>query len=430
MSRPPRRYALVAGGGTAGHLVPALAVARVLEERHGRGSVELVGARRGLEGRDGAVAGELPITLLPGRGVVRRLDPAGLRANVGALTGLAGALAMAFALVWRCRPAVVVSVGGFASVPTAVAAILLGVPVVVVNVDAVPGLANRLVGRVARAAAVAAPGTRLPRARSTGAPVRAEVASLAGAGVGGPRPEARRALGVPEGRTVVAVVGGSLGAKRINEAALALAREWAGRDDLALYHIVGRRDYDWVCTEAARQGQATDGAVPCPAGAGGERPAGTAPPGAGAGGRQGTVEGTAAGGAGGAAGGLWLRHVPYEERMDLVYQAADVVVGRAGAMTVAELSVVGVPAVLVPLPGAPGDHQTANARVLAAAGAAELVPDAECDGARLAHVLGPLVADADRRRAMAAAAAGLGRPEAAEAAATLAEAHAKVRGAR
>lgn len=388
-----RRYALVAGGGTAGHVVPAVAVARALEARRGPGSVELVGARRGLEARSSLTA-DLPLTLLPGRGVVRRLDVASLARNAGAVAGLAVAGLRALALVAARRPAVVVSVGGYASVPVALAAVALGVPVVVCNVDAVPGLANRLVGRLARASGVAVPGTALPRARVTGAPVRPEIAAVAGAAADGPDPAARRQLGFPEGRQVVAVVGGSLGARRVNEAAIALAERWAARGDVAVHHVVGRRDQAWAA----------------------ERwPAGVAPP-------SGDAPACAAG------PGLWYRQVPYEERMALVYRAADVVVGRAGAMTVAELATVGVPAVLVPLPGAPGDHQAANAAVLARAGAAVVVPDAECDGSRLAAELQVLLADDGRRRAMAVAAAGLGRPDAAESLATLAEAHAKAAG--
>ncbi len=392
MSGPrTRRFALVAGGGTAGHLVPAVAVAEVLVDRRGPGSVELVGSRRGHEATRTAPVG-LPSTLLPGRGIVRRFDPAGLLANARAVAGLSAAVIGAAALIARRRPAVVVAVGGYASVPAALAAACVGVPVVVVNVDAVPGLANRVVARLARASAVAGAGTPLPRAVVTGAPVRAEVAALAGAGSEGPSAEARRALGVPGGRILVVAVGGSLGARRINQAVLDLARHWQGRRNVAIYHIVGRRDVSWAA---------------------GEHP--------GAGGTARLGDGEA---------GLWYRQVAFEDRMPVVYRAADVVIGRAGAMTVAELATVGVPSVLVPLPGAPGDHQTANASVLAAVGGAVLLPDAQCDGVALAEVLDPIVADPGRRRAMAAAAAALGRPAAAEAVATVVEAHARPGGQR
>jgi len=372
-----RRFALVAGGGTGGHLVPALAVARALAAARGPGSVELVGARRGLDAE--LLAGQdVPATLLPGRGIVRRLDPRSTLANAVAAAGLASALVLSLVLVARRRPAVVVAMGGFACLPVACAAACLGVPVVLVNVDAVPGAANRLVGRFARAAAVAFEGTPLARAVLTGAPVSDAVVAAAHPDRAA-RAAAKAGLGLPEDRTVVAAVGGSLGARRINEAVLELARRWCTRADTALYHVVGRRDAPWTAPAAAALGD----------------------------------------------GALCYVQVPYETRMGLFYQAADVVVSRAGANTVAELAVVGVPAVLVPLPGAPGDHQRANAAVLERAGAAVTVPDAQCDGARLAGELDALTADGERLEAMRAAARALGRPDALHAVVELALAHAR-----
>ncbi|MHB8682401.1 MAG: UDP-N-acetylglucosamine--N-acetylmuramyl-(pentapeptide) pyrophosphoryl-undecaprenol N-acetylglucosamine transferase [Acidimicrobiales bacterium] len=373
-----RRFALVAGGGTGGHLVPALAVARALRTGLAPDAVELVGSRRGLDAELLADAA-LPVTLLPGRGLRRRLDPASLASNVAAVAALAAALAMALALVGRRRPAVVVAMGGYASVPVALAAVAWRVPVVLVNVDAVPGAANRLVGRFAAAAAVAFAGTPLRNAVVTGAPVRPEIAAAAN-----PSEEdrftARRRLGLPEHATVVAAVGGSLGAERINRAVLDLAARWgSSRSDVVLYHVVGRRDWPW----AAEAGATLVGAL--------------------------------------------YRQVAYESNMDLFYRAADVVVCRAGANTVAELAVVGAASVLVPLPGAPGDHQTRNALALVEAGAAVLLPDERCTGEELASVLEPLLAEPERLKAMRAAAAELGRPDAVEAVAAVVRAHAKRR---
>ena len=366
---------MVAGGGTGGHLVPALALARALAEGRPEGAVELVGARRGLDAELLSGTG-LPVTLLPGRGIRRRRDLSSLVSNVAALASLAAAAVLAVGLVASRRPAVVVSMGGYASVPVALAAFLLGVPVVLVNVDARPGAANRLVGRFARAAAVAFPGTALPRAVLTGVPVRPEVVAAARPGAEDRR-AARRALGAPEDRPLVGVVGGSLGARRLNEAAVDLAGMWAARSDRALYHVVGRRDASWAA-EA--------------------RPA---------------------------AGALWYRQVEFESRMPLFYVAADVVVCRAGANTVAELATVGVPSVLVPLPGAPGDHQAANAGALAEAGAAVVLADEACRGGELATRLEALLDDPARLAAMAEAARGLGRPDALEAVRAVVEAHAR-----
>jgi UDP-N-acetylglucosamine--N-acetylmuramyl-(pentapeptide) pyrophosphoryl-undecaprenol N-acetylglucosamine transferase len=378
------RFALVAGGGTAGHLQPALAIAEALVEAgHARDTIEFVGSERGqdrtaLDGRG------FPFTLLPGRGIVRSLAPRDLAANLGAVAGLATALVRGFGVVVRTRPRVVVSVGGYASLAASTAAVVLGVPLVLVNVDAVPGAANRLFGRFARASAVGWEGNPLPRAVVTGTPVRPEIAAVRRTPAD--RRAARRQLGLPEDRVTVAVFGGSLGARRINQAAAGLAEGWADRADRSIYQVVGRRDWE-----------------------GGAGPTGTTP----------APEGADA--------GLRVVRVPYEERMDLLYTAADLVVCRAGAMTVAELAVAGVPSILVPLPGAPGDHQTANARVLQRAGASVLMTDADCDAANLAVTLDAMLADPVGLDAMGRAASSLGRRDAAQAGARLVEVEASGR---
>lgn len=372
-----RRFALVAGGGTGGHLVPAVTVARALAAGRGPDAVEIVGSRRGLEG-DLLVDTGLAVTRLPGRGFSRSFGPRQVMANVGAAAGLAWALVMALVLVGGRKPAVVVAMGGYGCVPVALAAVILGVPVVLVNVDAVPGAASRLVGRFARASAVAFAGTPLPRAVVTGAPIRPEIVAAAHPN-GSARGLARRTLGLPTDRFVVGVVGGSLGARTVNEAAISLVGLWAGRSDVAVYHVVGRRD----AGEMARSAPALEG------------------------------------------GGILYRQVPYEERMADFYQAADVVVGRAGANTVAELAVIGVPAVLVPLPGAPGDHQTKNAGELAAVGGAVVVADSECSGARLADELEAMRSPAGHLDEMRAGAASIGRPDAVAAVVAVVESHAR-----
>jgi UDP-N-acetylglucosamine--N-acetylmuramyl-(pentapeptide) pyrophosphoryl-undecaprenol N-acetylglucosamine transferase len=374
-----RRYALVAGGGTAGHLQPALAIAEALVNRgHPRTSIEFVGSSRGQDRV--ALAGRgFPLTLLPGRGIVRSLGPADLVCNLGALIGLGMGCLRALGLVSRARPAVVVSVGGYASLPAALSAVILGVPLVLVNVDAVPGAANRLLGRFARASAVGWEGTPLPRSVVTGTPVRPEITAVTRSPED--RRSARTELGLPPGRLTIVAFGGSLGARRINQAVAALAAMWSERDDLSIYHVVGRRDWD---ESAESDRSSSDGA------------------------------------------GLCYRRVAYEDRMPLVYGAADIVVCRAGAMTVAELAVAGVPAILVPLPGAPSDHQSANARVLEQVGAAVLLPDARCDGDHLSRILDPLLGDPLRLESMGKAAATMGRADAADAGAAVVEDNARV----
>jgi undecaprenyldiphospho-muramoylpentapeptide beta-N-acetylglucosaminyltransferase len=366
-------FAVVAGGGTAGHVLPALAVGRALVERgHPAGSIHYVGSRRGIEARLVPAAG-FEVTLLPGRGIQRRLS----RANLEAVPGLAAAVARSLGLVARRRPAIVLSVGGYAGLPAALAAVALRIPLIVAESNAVPGASNRLAGRFAAASAVAFEGTSLPRAVVTGNPVRPEVLAVDRSSLG--RQAARAELGLPTDRLVVAVFGGSLGALRINESTLHLAGSWAARQDVTVYHIVGTRDWPELSAKAAAL--ALDPAL--------------------------------------------YRPVPYEDRMPTLYAAADLAVCRAGATSVAELTVVGLPAILVPLPGAPGDHQTANARSVAEAGAAVTLADDDCTPIRLAAEIDGLLTDRDRLAEMSRRARQVGRPRAAEEVATLVEEHAR-----
>ncbi|MGI8810647.1 MAG: UDP-N-acetylglucosamine--N-acetylmuramyl-(pentapeptide) pyrophosphoryl-undecaprenol N-acetylglucosamine transferase [Acidimicrobiales bacterium] len=364
-------WAVIAGGGTAGHVVPGLAVARALVARgHAPESIHWVGGQRGTEGAMVTEAG-FGVTLLPGRGIQRRLTAE----NLGAAWGLTRAGAQALAIVRSRRPAVVLAMGGWASVSCAMAAVAQGVPVVVAEQNAVPGAANRLVGRFAKAASVPFPGTPLPRAVVTGNPVRAEILGVDRSRAG--RAAARAALGLPEGAKVLAVFGGSLGALRLNNAVLGALEAWTGRSDLAVRHVVGERDWSMVTGRSA------------------------------------------------AGGGLFYQPVRYDDRRELSLAAADLAVSRAGGNTVAELAAVGLASVLVPLPGAPGDHQAANARHLSDAGAAVLVADAEMSADRLVREVDALLGDPSRLEAMEAAASRAARRDAAEAVAALVEAHAR-----
>jgi UDP-N-acetylglucosamine--N-acetylmuramyl-(pentapeptide) pyrophosphoryl-undecaprenol N-acetylglucosamine transferase len=363
-------WAIVAGGGTAGHVTPAIAIGQALVARGlDAAEVEFVGSARGIEGRLVPEAG-FPLTLLPGRGVERRLS----FASIAALWGLARAVVRGVFIVATRKPAVVISVGGYASVGCALGAILLRVPLVLAEQNARPGAANRLVARFARACAVSFPDTPLPRAEVTGNPVRPEILAVDRES---DRAAARAALGLPDDRHVVAVVGGSLGARRLNEAVAGAVAGWADRADLAVRHVVG--DRDWAVIESH---PTSDGAV------------------------------------------IWQR-IRYEDRMDRLYAAADLAVCRAGASTVFELAAVGLPAVLVPYPHATDDHQTANARAVAAVGGAVVVADAELDDERLRHEVDAVLAEPGRLRRMATAARSFARPDAADRVAGLAIHHAR-----
>jgi undecaprenyldiphospho-muramoylpentapeptide beta-N-acetylglucosaminyltransferase len=362
-------FAVLAGGGTAGHVLPALALADALVARgHPRESLQFVGARRGMEAAMVPDAG-YPLLVLEVEGVRRSLSFSTIRAA----WRFALALPRAVALLRRLRPRVVVSVGGYASVPAVVAAALLRIPIVGVSYDAKPGAASRLGARLARATAVAFEPTSLPRAVCTGTPLRGAVAGLDRAH---DRVAARAALGLPTDRFTLFAFGGSLGSGKLNEVVAAYAAARAARRDLAVRHVVGRRN------EASAPASA-------------ERP-----------------------------DGLWYQVVRYEDRMELGYAAADLVLARAGAVTIAELAATGQPALLVPWPLATEDHQTANARVLAAAGGAVVIPEAELTPERLAAEVDRLQEDPAVLAAMGAAARSVGRRDAADAVADLVERHA------
>jgi UDP-N-acetylglucosamine--N-acetylmuramyl-(pentapeptide) pyrophosphoryl-undecaprenol N-acetylglucosamine transferase len=191
--------------------------------------------------------------------------------------------------------------------------------------------------------------------------------------------DARKRLGIPEGRRVVVAFGGSLGARTINQALADLRVRWSARSDVALVHVTGRRDWPELTA-----GRPTESDGP----------------------------------------GLWFRLIEFEDRMADLYSVADVFVCRAGAMTVGELAVTGVASVLVPLPGAPSDHQTANARALVDAGGAVLLEDPECRGGRVDEILSDMVADPAHLASMGQAAHRLGRRDAAARIAELVERHA------
>jgi UDP-N-acetylglucosamine:LPS N-acetylglucosamine transferase len=335
-------------------VLPALAIAEALVD-HGvpRERIRFVGSRRGMEAQMVPAAG-FAIDLLAGRGIQRKLNVA----SVGAVFGLVAAVLTTLVGFARSRPAVVVTVGGYASIPAALAAWCWRVPVVVTEQNAVAGAANRLVGRWAKAAAVVDRRVDLPRATVTGTPLRPEI--LAAAAI----TDAKARCGVPEDRVLVVVTTGSLGARSVNTACAELWRDWADRTDVAVVHVVGRRDF-----------------------------------------AGGAAEGTF--GSRSAADGLWLRSVEYEDDMPTLLRAADVAVCRAGGVTVAELAALGVPAVLVPLPIAPQDHQRRNAELLADVDAAVILSDADCSAATLAAELDPLIRDPERRHTMATAARGV-----------------------
>lgn len=357
---------LVSGGGTAGHVNPALATAAALA-RAGA-DVRFVGTAHGLEHRLVPAAG-FPLRTVPARPLRGR--------RLGAVRAAATVARAGFRLsrvVRREGIAAAVTFGGYTAGPLAAAARLTGTPLVIHEQNAVPGLANRIAARWAAAVAVSVPGIaeRFPRperVRMTGNPVRVDLA----ADRLPDRAAAAARLGLDPDRPTLLVFGGSLGARRLNDAVLAATARWAHPERLQVLHAAGTRDHERV----TGAWQALD-----------QR-------------------------------GMRVVCQPFVDDMADAYAACDVALCRAGASTVAELTLAGVPAVLVPYPHAVADEQTANAVALAEAGAAVVVTDGEFDGERLVAEAEPLLADTPLRERMARAARSLGRPDAADAVATI-----------
>jgi UDP-N-acetylglucosamine--N-acetylmuramyl-(pentapeptide) pyrophosphoryl-undecaprenol N-acetylglucosamine transferase len=339
---------LLAGGGTAGHVNPLLAVADALRAREPDAEVLVLGTREGLESR-----------LVPERGYEllfvdkvpfpRRPD----RAAAGFPGRFRRAISQVRAHISTRGVDVVVGFGGYASAPAYVAARRAGVPFVVHEANAKPGLANVLGARWAAGVGVAFDGTPLKRSRVVGMPLRREIVDLER---GRTRAEAAAHFGLDASRPVLLVFGGSLGAQRLNEA-FGEGHDAAWRDVVSagwqLLHVTGERS-DLVDPD---------------------------------------VEGYA------------VRR--YVDRMDLAFALADVIVSRAGAATVSEISALGIPAVYVPYAVGNGE-QALNAASAVRAGAAALVPDAVFTGDRVRSEVVPLLADETRRAAMARAAASVG----------------------
>jgi len=349
---------LIAGGGTGGHVYPGIAIAEELRRIHPDAKVIFVGGRRGVEATAVPESG-FPIRFVTVRGLPRRAWwrwPGAVLAN-------AIGFVQAVWLVSMERPDVVVGTGGYVSGPVALAAFMMGRPLLLQEQNSIPGLANRWLARVAREVHLSFTEARGYFARKdnlkvTGNPVRAFILE-------GDRSTGVQEFGLIEGKPTVFIFGGSRGAHRINEASLDAMRRLKGRVDVQFILQTGREDFEWA-KQIAESEQ------------------------------------------------LPTRVVPYLRQIHLAYAVAELVVCRSGAMTLAEIAACGTPAILVPYPYAAHNHQEVNALNLVERGAAAMVPDRELTGERLAREIAHLLADRQTLRRMSANARTFARLDAAE----------------
>ncbi len=345
---------VLAAGGTAGHLEPALALADALRRAEPGVAVTVLGTARGLETRLVPARG-YPLVTIPAVPLPRR--PGRALLSVG--PRLAGAYRAAGRALAAAGADVVVGFGSYAALPAYLAARRAGIPSVVHESNALPGLANRVGARLTAHVHTAVAGT-LPHATVTGIPLRRTISGLDRAAV---RSGARESFGLGPDRPTLLVTGGSQGAASINRAAAGAAAGLAARG-FGMLHVTGPAAAGMVDPDAAER-PAPDGVV----------------------------------------------RVEYTDRMDLAYAAADLALCRSGAMTCAELAAVGLPAVFVPLPHGNGE-QGRNAAPLVAAGAALLVDDADLTADTVAELAGDLLGDPARLAGMSAAGRDAGHGDA------------------
>ena len=353
---------LLAGGGTGGHIYPALAVAEGLQEIYPDLELLYVGTKKGLENTIVPQSG-LPFATITVEGLPRKLSPALLKAGIKAIEGGAEALKV----VRRFQPDLVIGTGGYVCGPVIMAAKLCRVPAVIHEQNAFPGVTNKLLARIADLVLVNFEDAKKyfvhpEKVLKTGLPIRPEVLDTQ-------KQEGLAFFGLSSEKQTLLVSGGSRGAKSLNKAMTAAYPQLLAYQKLQIIHLTGTLDYEETLA-AMRQLGVTPEKYPQ----------------------------------------LVIR--PYLHEMEYALAAADFCVGRAGATYLAGRTACGLPAVLIPCPFASEDHQQFKAQSLVDCGAAAMILDQELSGKTLYTALKPLIEDEDYRTAMAERAAQAGNRDA------------------
>jgi len=358
----PTTYAVITGGATSGHVVPALSIIELLVEAgHPRETLVYVGSDRGVE-----------TTLVPQTGVAcvflsvdglqRGMSLTKIKRNLRMLPTMMRATRLATQVLVQHRPRVVVSVGGYVSAPICRAARHLKIPVVTCSYDSKPGMATKMQARYAATVAVAHTPSTLRRAQLTGAPVRAELRHL---DRGASRAASRMRLGFSADAKLVVVMGGSLGSAVLNSATESLVAQMESPSlaNVAILHIAGSRYMEGQ--QLASEMRRPDGS-------------------------------------------MMYQRIAYSSNMSDIYAAADLVVARAGASTVAEIATVGIASVLVPWKDAAENHQLTNAKSLSDPGGAVLLEESKLADDVFVQLIGDLLGDESMRLHIANEARKLG----------------------
>jgi UDP-N-acetylglucosamine--N-acetylmuramyl-(pentapeptide) pyrophosphoryl-undecaprenol N-acetylglucosamine transferase len=366
---------IISGGGTGGHIYPALAIVKELERLANPAEILFVGTKEGLESDIVPKEGYRLKTIEVGS-LERQLS----WRNVQTLAKTVGGIWQSRSILQEFQPDIVIGTGGYVCGPVLLMASLLKIPTLIQEQNAIPGVTNKILARfvdkIAVGYAEAIP--RFPVARKvvvTGNPIRSDVMEIT-------RDQGQRELGLDPDKLTLLVSGGSRGAQSINKAAILVSKVLAERAGIQVLHVTGKSDYNNIVGLYNQIGIEPE--------------------------KNGNIS---------------IR--PYLYNMPHALAAADLAVFRAGAIGLAELTARGIPSVLVPYPYAAENHQEHNARVLETNGAALVIRDADLTGEHLLSAIEGLLADPQKRLAMAEASKAMGRPYAAQRIAEMAIAQAR-----
>jgi len=355
---------LVTGGGTGGHIYPALAIARGFQQRHPGAEILYVGTNRGLEADIVPKTG-YPFRTITVEGLERKVSLQLLTAGLKALRGIVETRN----IVREFRPDVVVGTGGYVCGPVVLVAAWQGIPCLIHEQNAYPGITNKLLSRFVKKVAVTFADSEkyFPRGtpvKLTGLPIRPEVMTAE-------RERGLEKLGLDRDKFFLLVTGGSRGARSINRAMVQVHKRLSGREDVQVLHLTGQAGYEETVKLLEKEGISLF-----------------------------------------SPGNITVK--PYLYNMEDALAAADLIVCRAGATTLAEITARGIPSVLIPYPFAAENHQEYNARSLENNGAAMVILDKDLTGDGLAQTVEALLQDRRRLQAMAANSLKMGKPQALE----------------